>query len=793
VAAFRNLFTFLLIVILSSFLASGCRQSEAPAPPALVDEPAAPVTVTETWQEFVDRYIEESLRAHPAWAVVQGRHEFDGQLPDWSKAGIEAEIARWHAARDTAMAFAAEDLDAQQRYQREYLVSVIDENLFWNEKARWPFRNPQHYFGWLSDSLDPAPYLTLNYAPVEKRMQAFIQYLAAIPLALEQIRDNLEMPMPRPWVQLGIDSFGGYAAYFRDDVPAIWAGVDDPALQAAFAQANPKAIEAMEEMTAWLQSNLDKATEDFALGPELFQQMLWDTERVDSTVEELEAIGRADLERNQQALRLACAEFAPGEDVRDCFALMSARKSADGPVISARDQMRETKAFLVEQDLVSIPGDEEARVAEAPPYARSNSAYITIPGPFENNQPSTYYISPPNPEWPEEVQAAYIPGEADLMFTSIHEVWPGHFLNFLHANRAPWFFGRLYVGYAFAEGWAHYTEEMMIEAGLRDGDPETRIGQISNALLRDARFLSTIGLHTQGWSVEDSKQFFMEEGFQGEGTAIQQAARGTYDPAYLNYTLGKLMIKRLREDWTSEHGGREAWREFHDAFLSYGGPPVPLVRQQMMGEVKPRALFPKALCTGNEEPAAVGPVQTTWAYRCADGTDIVTDLKGASLWMFLPSRTLELVHVRDGSGAKYEAEGVSFLEKGGDALLTTDAGTTTCTVDRYTSVWEDAKLRGVDFRATGNEPGWHLELTGGGHSLLVTNYGQNSLEFTATQHQDLETGTGSVFSAQEEDINLAITLTPGPCQDSMSDHSYETKVEVRWGEDSWHGCGRALH
>jgi uncharacterized protein (DUF885 family) len=261
---------------------------------------------------------------------------------------------------------------------------------------------------------------------------------------------------------------------------------------------------------------------------------------------------------------------------------MANRKPPGGSVEAARQQLSETRAFVVEQDLVSIPGTEEALVAESPPYARSNFAYINIPGPFEKNQPSVYYISPPDPNWTEEIQQAYIPGESDLLFTSVHEVWPGHFLNFLHANRAEWEFGRVFVTYAFGEGWAHYTEEMMLEAGLRDASPETRIGQISNALLRDARFLSSIGMHTGSMTVEDSEKLFMEEAYQDEGTARQQAARGTYDPAYLNYTLGKLMIRQLREDWTKTRGGREAWREFHDTFLSFGGPPIPLVRAQMM-------------------------------------------------------------------------------------------------------------------------------------------------------------------------------------------------------------------
>jgi hypothetical protein len=288
------------------------------------------------------------------------------------------------------------------------------------------------------------------------------------------------------------------------------------------------------------------------------------------------------MRRNQAALAEACAEFAPGESIPACFARMAGRKPAGGPVESARLQLAETKAFVVEQDLVSIPGIEQALVAESPPYARSNSAYINIPGPYESNQPSVYYISPPNPEWPIEVQQDYIPGESDLLFTSVHEVWPGHFLNFVHAKRSDWVFGRVFVTYAFGEGWAHYTEEMMLEAGLRGASPETRIGQISNALLRNVRFLSAIGLHTRGMTVEESQKMFIEEAYQGEGTAIQQAARGTYDPAYLNYTLGKLMIRQLREDWARERGGRQAWKEFHDTFLSFGGPPIPLVRARMM-------------------------------------------------------------------------------------------------------------------------------------------------------------------------------------------------------------------
>jgi hypothetical protein len=580
-----------LAVLLCSLAAckSESTDSETEQKPAVAQSNDSPVenevpAPSEAWVAFVDQYIEDYLATHPGFAVVQGRHEYDGQLQDWSAEGITQEIIRLKQAREQALAFDDQELGPEGSFQREYLLAAIDRALFWLDKAEWPFVNPAFYFDWMSDSLDPSPYITLDYAPLEERMKAYTRYALSVTRAAGQIRENLRMPMARTRLQYGIDSFGGMAAYFRNDVPAVFAEVDNPELQAAFAEANTAAANAMQELADWLSSNLATATEDYALGADLFSQMIYDTERVEIPLAELEAMGQEDMKRNQIALGEACAEFAPGESVRSCFALMANRKPPGGPVESARRQMDETRAFLVEKDLVSIPGNEEALVAEAPPYARSNFAYINIPGPFEKDQPSVYYISPPNPEWSEEVQQAYIAGESDLLFTSVHEVWPGHFLNFLHAKRSDWVFGRLFVTYAFAEGWAHYTEEMMRDAGLRDASAETRIGQLGNALLRNARFLSAIGLHTRGMTVEESEKLFMEEAYQDEGTARQQAARGTYDPAYLNYTLGKLMIRDLRNDWTELREGRESWKEFHDTFLSFGGPPIPLVRARMLNE-----------------------------------------------------------------------------------------------------------------------------------------------------------------------------------------------------------------
>ncbi len=309
---------------------------------------------------------------------------------------------------------------------------------------------------------------------------------------------------------------------------------------------------------------------------------------VDVTVADLRKIGRADLARNLKALKQACGQYLPSAPIRVCIDTMNSKKPEGGAVEGARAQLASLKAFLVDKQIVTIPGTEQALVAESPPYNRDNAAYINIPGPYEKALPSTYYIAPPDPNWSEAERAAYIPGKADLLFVTVHEVWPGHFLQFLHSNRNPSKLQSLWVGYAYAEGWAHYSEEMMWEAGLGAGDPETHIGQLTNALLRDVRFLSAIGLHTDGMTIKQSEQMFRDGAYQDPGNARQQAARGTYDPAYLNYTMGKLMIRKLRDDWLAkQYPGQDArahWQEFHDKFLSFGGAPIPLVRRDMLGE-----------------------------------------------------------------------------------------------------------------------------------------------------------------------------------------------------------------
>ncbi|HET9638025.1 MAG TPA: DUF885 domain-containing protein [Allosphingosinicella sp.] len=539
-----------------------------------------PAASPPAWSAFSQSFIDGYFRNSPAFAAGQGRHEYDGRLPDWSGTGLANNAEFLRSSIAAARAFDPKRLSKTERFERDYLIARARGDLFWLETADQPHRNPAYYMG---NGLDPSVYVTRPYAPAETRMRAFIAYLKAVPRAARQIRANLKTPLPLSFINYGKAGFGGFAEYYPRDGKAAFASVADRALQAELDSAALEAARAMQGLADWLEAQRPGATQDFALGADLFAQMLRDTEMVDTPLAELEAIGRADLKRNQDALRSACTAYAPGATLQACMSKMAANKPQGGAVPAARAQLAGLKRFIQEKDLVSIPGSEEAGVEESPPYNRQNFAYIDIPGPYERGLPSVYYIAPPDPSWPAEVQAGFVQGEASLLFTSVHEVWPGHFLNFLHSNRSPFTFGRVFVGYAFAEGWAHYTEEMMWDAGLRNGDLETHIGQISNALLRDCRYLSAIGMHTGRMTQEQSRRLFLDQCFQDEGNARQQSARGTYDPAYLNYTMGKLLIRKLRDDWVRTRGGRQAWKPFHDKFLSYGGPPIPLVRAQMMG------------------------------------------------------------------------------------------------------------------------------------------------------------------------------------------------------------------
>jgi len=559
---------------------AGCGKQTTPAGEAA--QGSAATSAAPDWPKFVDEWIESDMKANPNDATYLGRHDYIGLFPDWSDAGLKAETQRLKDFRARATAFDAAKIDASAAYERDYLVAVIDGRLFWLETADWPHKNPTFY------GFDPTVYLDRPYADLARRMQDYSRWASNVPAAAAQVKANLKGPLPKAWIDIGMHTFGPLGDFLKTDVVKVFADVKDPALRAEFDKQNAAAAAALADLQKHLESLRATQTDAFPMGADLFAKMLYANERVDTPLAELEQIGLADMKRNQAALKQACAKYAPGKTLRQCTDKASADKPANNDTVAeARRQLVELKRFIEEKGVVTIPGTQDAKVKQSPPYNSQNSAYIDPTPPFDPTMPAFYNVSAPDPTWSKAKQLAYVQGKTDLLFTSVHEVWPGHFLQFLHTNALKSPLPKAYIGYAYAEGWAHYAEEMMWEEGLGNGDPEVQIGMLGNALKRNARFLSAIGLHTKGMTLEQSRKLFLDEAYQNEGESEQQAARGAYDPEYLNYTMGKLMIRRLRSDWCATRGGADSkpcWRQFHDAFLDHGGPPIPLVRGAMMNE-----------------------------------------------------------------------------------------------------------------------------------------------------------------------------------------------------------------
>ena len=531
---------------------------------------------TEKFTALAAAYLENRFQLNPTTAVSAGRHEFDGVIGDLSREAFKAKADYYREVRGQLNALDEAALSVEHRFERELLIFAIDRALYYIEEERRPFKNIAYYRGILS----PDTYVDREYAPLAVRQRALTKWAQNVPKALLQVRANLEVPMPRPFVELAVGYFRGMARFLTNDVPPLFAGAGEVSEQEALQSGLSRAAAAFTDAGAWAEGLRASATDDYALSPDGFSNMLLKTELIDLPLAEVKRLGEEDLAANLARVRAACAQIAPGDALYDCVQKANSQKPEGGPVARGQQQLGELKAFLVEKDLVSIPSDDQALVAQAPPHRRSNLAYIRRPGPFDPpGLPSIYYIAPPDPSWTAEQQVAYIPGEAQLLFISVHEVWPGHFLQGLHTREHPRHSFKLLRSYANSEGFSHYAEQLMWEAGLRS-DPVSEIGLLMGLLTRNVRYMSAVGLHTEGMSVAESEALFISAALTSDGRAKRQAARGTYDPEYLKYTLGKILILKMRDRWVAEHGA-DSLKAFHDRFLSYGTAPLPLIEKYM--------------------------------------------------------------------------------------------------------------------------------------------------------------------------------------------------------------------
>ncbi len=533
---------------------------------------AHPLPNAEPLAALAARVEDHLFRAAPNDAVGLGLHAYDGVLPDISPAGLDAEVQSLRAD-ETALA-TSRPQNPGEREERDALLVRVRGNLFNLERAGWRRRNPMRAL----DDFGLDAYIVRDYAPAAERAAAVVKLCNGAAEHLDQNRAALRLPVPKPWLETAIMMTKGLVEFADKDVRGAFTDPPPelgPALDACKA--------AFTAHVAWLEQQLPAATMSFALGKETFVAMLEANEGIKIDLRTLKALATEDLERNLRALQGAAHELK--KSVPEALAEVAAdRPSADGVIALATQQTAELRQFLLDHHIVTLPGTDVAVVRETPSFERWNIASLSGTGPFETAQlPSYFYISPPDPTWTPAVQAAYIPSKAQLWFTTIHEVYPGHFVAQLHQNRLASRTLKSLGTYAVGEGWAHYAEEMMYDEGAGGRTPQAHIGQLTEALLRDVRFLVAIGEHTGGMSVAEATTLFETKAFQDPGNAQQQAVRGTFDPMYLSYTLGKLAILKLRTDWKVKHPDGTL-QQFHDAFLAHIGDPLPVIRRELVGD-----------------------------------------------------------------------------------------------------------------------------------------------------------------------------------------------------------------
>ncbi|WP_437713100.1 DUF885 domain-containing protein [Sorangium sp. So ce448] len=545
------------------------------APPQAVAsaEPARPEEAPrEPFTALRDRILREWVADEPAFARSRGLHEQDGKVADYGAAAMERRLARLERDRAALAAVDAAALSPDEALDRALLLQQIDLKIFTGRDLEEWRRRPQFY----GDLFGVNHYLDRAYAPLPERARRLLEHEKAALAQAPRVLENLVSPMPKPVIEVAVKIFRGYAEYLRGDVVKLLKGVGDPAFQADFEKTNAALADAAEKLAEHLAKvELPKGDASHVLGEARYRKLLLAQEGLSMPLAEFKKMGEDDLAANKAAYQELARK------------VKTSRPKAEQLLAEATRMMESARKFLVDKEIVSLPSDERAIVKETPPYMRWNAAFLDAPGPFERKGlEAFYYITKPDPSWPRKEQEEYVMPRGTLLSTTVHEVYPGHFVQFLWESRAPTDAQKMFGSYSFVEGWAHYVEQMMIDQGFGKEDPQSRLGQLADALLRNCRVVVSLGVHAEGMSLDEAERRFIDDCFQDRATAREQAVRATFDPGYFAYTLGKLQILKLREEAKAALGPAFSLRRFHDALLSHGSPPLPLVRERVLAELR---------------------------------------------------------------------------------------------------------------------------------------------------------------------------------------------------------------
>ena len=575
------------------------------------------------YEAVAEEYIRGYFAARPLQGTALGLHEYDGKITDYSRLALDAELSRLRRFDDRLKKFDPDKLSQRQSIDLRILQAAVKKELFQMEDMSIFERNPMVY----ARAADVNVYVKRNFAPLEDRVRSIAAIESQVPNIIIAAKTNLSDVLPRPYVELAIQIAKGSADFLKKNLVAAIADLKDERVRVEFQEANRKAAAALTDYAAWLErEKLPKASTDFALGAEKFQRLLAETELVDLPPEKILQIGMSQLKAEQNSFAEAAKRIDPGKSPAEIFKqIQSEHPTPESLLSDIGKNLEQIRKYVAGHHLVTVPSEVRARVKETPQYRRAVSfASMDTPGPFERRATEAYYyVTPTESEWPEKQKEEWLTAfnyyNADIV--SIHEVYPGHYVQFLRLNASPASkVEKIFGSYAFIEGWAHYCEKMMIDEGYSGTptpspapkasaspgtsatpkakpSPKTsptssvddikraakyRMAQADEAMLRLCRLCVSIKMHTQNMTVDEGTKFFQENCYYEEKPARTEAMRGTFDPGYLNYTLGKLQILKLRDDYKGQQGDEFSLQKFHNELLNHGMPPIRLLREIML-------------------------------------------------------------------------------------------------------------------------------------------------------------------------------------------------------------------
>ncbi len=544
----------------------------------------SPGTADDAFTALANTYYMDSLKRNPIQATFAGLHTYDAQMGDFSAAGVQFELNNDRAYLAKLHGIDRSALSQEVAIDWQILESSLNDDLLLNGTLQQWKHNPDSYAQAATAAIFGI--ITRDYAPLSTRAGYVIARERQIPAVLAAGRANTTT-VDATTQLIAYQNVTGSAAFFTATVPVAFAGLHDAAIQRQLKAANATAKNAMLAYAAWIKARKPKGS--FAIGASAYAARLKYEDGVDMSLSDYLAVGQKELARLRvqfvATAKLIDSKKSPFQVYQD---ISKDHPKADQLLSAAAGDLVNLRAFIVSHQIITLPPDANIKVVETPPFERTTTiASFDAPGPLETVATQTYYnVTPVDPTWTAKQKEEYLEGLSNYErpIISAHECYPGHFVNYAIDKHLTLSLTRkLNWNQAFGEGWAHYTEQMMVDEGWGNGDPKVRLAQLDEALLRAARFVVGVKIHTQGMTIAQAEDFFVSQGFQGRQIAVEESLRGSQDAMYGYYTLGKLMILKLRSDYQKKLGASYSLEGFHDALLAHGDPPVPLLRPILLG------------------------------------------------------------------------------------------------------------------------------------------------------------------------------------------------------------------